>query len=225
MGFPDHLSAASSIQKSEIIMKSSFRTALAGTALALALVGGSAAALAQQAGMSRVRGTVAEVDGGSLDIRTRDGKDVKVAVTRETRVAAIELTTLDAIKPDSYIGTAAAPQPDGTLRALEVHIFPAAMRGAGEGSRPWDLTPNSTMTNGAIGSIVGTSGRTVTVKYPNGEKTVVIPPDVPIVNIVPADQSLLVKGAKVVVLAAKEADGTLAARSVSVGTNGAAPPM
>ncbi len=99
------------------------------------------------------------------------------------------------------------------------------MRGAGEGTRPWDLTPNSTMTNGAVGSIVGSDGRTLTVKYQNGEKKVFVPADVPIVSIVPADRSLLKAGVKAVLLATKNADGSLVARSVSVGTNGAAPPM
>lgn len=195
--------------------------------LTLTAVTGDAAAQqqSQQQMTTRLRGVITAVTADRLEIRTRDGKEVPVAVTAGTRVASIELTGLDAIKPDSYIGTAAAPQPDGTLKALEVHVFPPAMRGAGDGSRPWDLQPNSVMTNGAIGSIVGTDGRVVTVKYQNGEKKVVIPPDVPVVNIVPADPSLFVTGAKVVVQAAKGNDGTLSALSVSVGKDGITPPM
>ncbi|MQT11454.1 hypothetical protein F0357_01940 [Rhizobiales bacterium Sp-1] len=206
-------------------MMNAFKLALSGAVIAMTIAGGTMAASAEQAIPSRVRGTITAVSPDSLEVHTRDGKDVQVALTKETSVAAIELTTLDAIKPDSYIGTAAAPQPDGSLKALEVHIFPASMRGAGEGTRPWDLTPNSTMTNGAVGSIVGSDGRTLTVKYQNGEKKVFVPADVPIVSIVPADRTLLKAGVKAVLLATKNADGSLVARSVSVGTNGAAPPM
>ncbi|MBB4292668.1 hypothetical protein GGE16_004747 [Rhizobium leguminosarum] len=160
-----------------------------------------------------------------LKVRTRDGKDVGIKIGADTKIASVMLTDLSAIKPDSYIGTAAAPQADGTLKALEVHIFPPSMRGVGEGSGPWDMQPNSTMTNGSVGSILGADGRTLTVKYESGEKKVFIPADVPIVSIEPADRSVLKIGAKVLLLAAKAGDESLSAFAVNVGANGIAPPM
>lgn len=176
-------------------------------------------------GLTRVRGTLTAVSSDRLTVSTRDGKDVSVNISKDTRVILLAPTDIAAIKPDSFIGTAAAPQPDGTLKALEVHIFPPSMRGMGEGHTPWDLVPKSTMTNGSVGSIVGTNGRTLTVKYKDQQKQVFVPADVPVVNIEPGDQSMLTVGTKVVVSGVKGADGSLAARLVNVGKDGMAPPM
>ena len=132
---------------------------------------------------------------------------------------------LEDIKPGSFIGSAAMPQADGTQRALEVHVFPESMRGTGEGHRPFDLQPQSTMTNGTVGDLVGSKGRTLTVKYKGGEKTVIVPDDVPIVSIEPGTRALLTPGAHVIVFASKGADGSMTAISVNVGENGLTPPM
>ncbi|PDS41185.1 hypothetical protein CO662_22905 [Rhizobium anhuiense] len=181
--------------------------------------------LAEEAEPVRIRGTLIEMSADHMKIHARDGNDIEVGLSKDAPIFGVALTDLSAIKPDSYIGTAAAPQSDGTLKALEVHVFPSSMRGAGEGSRPWDLTPNSTMTNGAVGSILGTEGRTLTVKYKDGEKKVVVPADVPIVSLEPGDTSLLMTGAKVLVLAARGKDGSQTAVFIGVGKNGITPPM
>jgi RNase P/RNase MRP subunit p29 len=172
-----------------------------------------------------VRGTVTSFSANALKVHTRDGKDLDVKLEQDTPIRGIELSSISAIKPDSYVGTAAVPLPDGSLKALEVHIFPASMRGAGDGHRPWDLGGNSTMTNGAVGNIVVANGRTITVRYKDGEKKVLIPEDVPVVNIVPGDRSLLLPGTKVVLFARKNADGSLSALFISAGKNGIVPPM
>ena len=177
-------------------------------------------------GPARLRGTIDAVGPDSLDITTRAGSKVQMQLPGTARVVTVVMAKLGDIAPDSYIGTAAAPQPDGTLHALEVHIFPPSMRGAGEGFRPWDLEGGgSTMTNGTVGSLVGTSGRTATVRYGDGEKKVVIPDDVPIVAFDPSDRSALKPGEKVVVNGQRAADGILTVASVSVGKDGLVPPM
>ncbi len=201
-------------------MKSTFRSAAQALTLLTILAGAASAA-----DPVRVRGAITEVTEDAIHVKARDGKDITVKLSTGTMFISVALTDLSAIKPDSYIGTAAAPQPDGTLKALEVHIFPASMRGVGEGSRPWDGAKDSSMTNGAVGSILGTDGRTLTVKYENSEKKVFVPADVPIVSLEPADRSLLATGAKLVLLATKAEDGSLTAMSISVGANGIAPPM
>lgn len=205
-------------------MRLSLVSTLRSAALAVTVLG-ALSSVSYAADPVRVRGAITAVTADGIDVKTRDGKDLAIKLDDKTQFLAVSLTDLSAIKPDSYIGTAAAPQPDGTLKALEVHIFPASLRGAGEGSRPWDSAQNSTMTNGAVGSILGTDGRTLTVKYSTGEKQVFVPSDVPIVNLEPGDRSLVAVGAKIVGFAAKADDGSLTARSISVGVNGIAPPM
>jgi hypothetical protein len=184
----------------------------------------SGAALAQSA-PTGVRGTITALSGDTLKVHTRDGKDVDVKLASDTPIRGVALANVADIKPDSYVGSAAVPQADGTLKALEVHVFPASMRGSGDGHRPWDLGQNSTMTNGTVGNLVVSNGRTITVKYQNGEKKIVIPPDVPIVSLEVGDRSLLVPGAHVVLFAHQEADGSLAANFISAGKNGVVPPM
>jgi hypothetical protein len=177
-------------------------------------------------GPTRLRGTIDAVGPDSLDVTTRAGSKTHMQLPGTARIVTVVTAKLSDIAPDSYIGTAAAPQPDGTLKALEVHIFPPSMRGSGEGFRPWDLEGGgSTMTNGAVGSLIGTSGRTATVKYGDGEKKIVIPDDVPIVAFDPSDRSALKPGQKVVVNGQRAADGSLAAASVLVGKDGLVPPM
>jgi RNase P/RNase MRP subunit p29 len=172
-----------------------------------------------------VRGAIVSASGDNLVVKTNRGAEQAIKLDKDTRVAAISLANINDIKPGSYIGAAAIPQPDGSQKALEVHVFPPALAGTGDGHRPFDLAPNSTMTNGTVGDVVASNGRTLTLKYKGGEKKIIVPEDVPIVNIEAGDRTLLVVGAKVVVRARKNPDGSLTAVSVSAGKNGVAPPM
>ena len=198
------------------------------TALALltatALAAGPALA---QTPPARVRATIEAVDGNTLSLKAGDGSEMKVALTPDAKVVGVKEAAIDAIKPGTFIGCAAVPQDDGTLKALEVTVFPASMNGTGEGSYAWDLGPSSTMTNGTVGDLVVSEGRIMTVKYNAvGEKKIFVPEDVPIVSLDPAnDHSLLKPGAHVLVVPAKGADGTLTASRINVGENGTVPPM
>jgi hypothetical protein len=199
------------------------QTLLASLTLGLA-VGTMGTAIAQTP-PSRVRATIDSVTPTTMTVTPRNGSPTTIALPQDVRISGITIAKIDDIKPGSYIGTAAAPQPDGTQKALEVHVFPPSMVGAGEGFRPWDSAPNSTMTNGTVGDLVGSKGRTLTVKYKGGEKTVIVPDDVPIVSIEPGTRAMLSPGAHVVVFASKGADGSMTAISVNVGENGLTPPM
>jgi hypothetical protein len=191
----------------------------------LGLVFVTTAALAQE--RVRVRGTIENVDGNVLTVKTREGQDVKVKLPDNARVLGIEKASIDDIKQGSYIGVSAMPQTDGSQKALHVHIFLDAMRGVAEGFGPWDVRPNSTMTNATVDNMVtSTDGRTITVKYKDGEKKIIVPPEAPIVKYVPGNKDELKAGAKIFVVAAvKQPDGTLEAPNVSVGLNGLTPPM
>lgn len=181
---------------------------------------------AVQAGPVRLRGTIEAAADGSLDLLVRGGGKVHVVLPATLRTTYVVAAKLSDIQPDSYIGTAAAPQADGTLKALEVHVFPPSMRGSGEGFRPYDLEGGgSTMTNGTVGNLVGTSGRVATVRYGNEEKKVLIPDDVPVVSFEPTDRSALKAGAKVIINGQRSADGTLTAAAVNIGKDGLTPPM
>jgi hypothetical protein len=184
-------------------------------------------ALAQQAPMVRIRGTIESVDGNTLGIKTREGSDVKVRMTDNAAVFAVVKTSLSEIKEGSYIGITAMPEPDGIQKAIAVHIFPENQRGAAEGFRPWDARANSTMTNATVAQTVkGTDGQHILVKYKDGEKKVVVPPDTPIVTFVASDKSEVKPGAKLIIFgAAKKDDGSLEANRVNVGRDGVTPPM
>ncbi|MBR0702218.1 hypothetical protein ML401_05080 [Bradyrhizobium sp. 62B] len=184
-------------------------------------------AIAQQAPTVRIRGTIESVDGNTLAIKTREGSDVKVKMTDNVAVFAVVKTQLSEIKEGSYIGVTGLPEPDGTQKAIAVHIFPENQRGAAEGFRPWDARANSTMTNATVAQTVkGTDGQNITVKYKDGEKKVVVPPDTPIVTFVAGDKSEVKPGAKLIIFgAAKKDDGSLEANRVNVGRDGITPPM
>jgi hypothetical protein len=184
-------------------------------------------ASAQQPPMVRIRGTIEAVDGPMLSVKSRDGTDMKVRVTDNVAVFGVAKTSLSEIKEGSYIGVTAMPEPDGTQKAIAVHIFPENQRGAAEGFRPWDLRPNSTMTNATVAeTVAGVDGQKILVKYKDGEKKVVVPPDTPIVTFLPGDKSELKPGAKILIFgAAKKDDGTLEAARVNVGRDGITPPM
>lgn len=185
------------------------------------------AAWAQQPQTVRIRGTIEAVDGPVLSIKSREGADVKVRVTDNVTVFGVVKTDLSEIKEGSYIGVTALPEPDGTQRAIAVQIFPENQRGAAEGFRPWDLRPNSTMTNATVAQTVkGTEGQNILVKYKDGEKQVVVPPDTPIVSFVAGDRSELKPGVKIIIFGAlKKDDGTLEANRINVGRDGITPPM
>ena len=173
----------------------------------------------------RLRATIDAVDGKSLSLTTRAGEKVTVSLAPDAAVAAIVPVRLEDIKPGSFVGTAAVPQPDGTLRALEVHVFPESMRGTGEGHRPFDLQPQSTMTNGTVGTVTGSSDRTLTITYAGGEKTVAVAANTPIVTYEPGSPALLVPGAHIILFGNQAPDGKVTATRISVGKNGLVPPM
>ena len=195
--------------------------------IALAMVATSSLlALAQQTSPSRVRGTIESVDGETLMVKSRSGEDVKLTMTGDIRVVGIVKIALSDIKVGSFIGTTTVPGPDGGNNAVEVHVFPEDMRGTGEGSRPYDLKPNSSMTNATVAdSVVGNDGHTLLIKYKDGEKKVVVGPDTPVVTYVPADKSDLKAGAKVIAFMKKLPDGSFETNRVSVGRDGLTPPM
>ena len=196
--------------------------------VAVAMVAASSLyAIAQQPpSPSRVRGTVESVDGDVLAVKSRGGEDVKLHMTGDLRVVGITRISLSDIKVGSFIGTTTVPGPDGSQNAVEVHVFPENMRGTGEGSRPYDLRPNSTMTNATVAeSVVGNDGHTLLVKYKDGEKKVSVPAETPVVTYVSADKSDLKAGAKVIAFTKKLPDGSLETDRVSVGRDGLTPPM
>jgi hypothetical protein len=175
----------------------------------------------------RIRGTIEKVDGPNLTIKSRDGKDLAVKLSDKARVMGMVKASLADVKPGSYIGVTAMPQPDGSQRAVAIHIFLESQRGVGEGFKPWDLHPNSTMTNAAVDtSVKSVDGQVLTLKYKGGEKKVVVPPETPIVAYAPGDKSEVKAGAHVIIMAAKKnPDGTLEAPSINVGRDGLTPPM
>jgi hypothetical protein len=175
---------------------------------------------------TRVRGTIEAVEGDVLAVKSRGGEDVKLHMTGDIKVVGITKIALSDIKVGSFIGTTTVPGPDGSQKAVEVHVFPEAMRGTGEGSRPYDLRPNSTMTNATVDqSVVGNDGHTLMIKYKDGEKKVVVSPETPVVTYVPADKSDLKAGAKVIAFIKKLPDGSFESNRVSVGRDGLTPPM
>jgi len=206
------------------VQRKSFTLPLAAVAV-VAL--SSIPAIAQQPPTpSRVRGTIESMSGDVLAMKSRRGEDIKLHVGPDLRVAGVAKISLDDIKVGSFVGTTTVPEPDGTQKAIEVHLFPESMRGTGEGSRAWDLRPNSTMTNATVAeSVVGRDGRTLLVKYKDGEKKVFVPPDAPVVIYEPGEKSELKPGAKIIAFVKALPDGSLEAERIGVGRNGLTPPM
>ena len=212
-------------------MQKPTRRAVAAGGFALVLTISAYAQMAPQQGQQqqtvRVRGTVEALQGQTLVIKARDGAQVKVNMTDNVAVRGIVKMSMADIKQGSYVGVAAMPQPDGSQKAMEVHIFPEQMRGTGEGHRPWDLRPNSTMTNANVErQVTATDGQTLTLKYKDGEKQIIVSPDTPIVTYVPGTKDELKPGAHIFIgAAAKKPDGTLEASAISVRRDGLVPPM
>ena len=174
----------------------------------------------------RVRGAIESIDGSTYVIKARDGAELKVALADKAQIAAVVKASLADIKQGLFVGVTAMPQADGSLSALEVHIFPEAMRGAGEGHYSWDLQPKSTMTNANVDQVVtAVDGQTLTLKYKDGEKKIFVSADTPIVAYVRGDNNDLKPGAKVFIAAIKQPDGTLQGRAWRVGRDGVTPPM
>jgi len=175
---------------------------------------------------SRVRGTIESIDGDVISVKSRSGEDVKLHMTGDIKVAGIIKISLADIKVGSFIGATTVPGPDGSQNAVEVHVFPEDMRGTGEGSRPYDLRPNSSMTNATVAeSVDGNDGHTLLIRYKGGEKKVVVGADTPVVTYVPADKSDLKAGAQIIAFMKKLPDGSLETNRVSVGRDGLTPPM
>ncbi|HTS22727.1 MAG TPA: hypothetical protein VMN79_13060 [Casimicrobiaceae bacterium] len=175
----------------------------------------------------RIRGDIVAINGLDLQVKSRTGEMLAIKLADNYTVTAVVKTDLDAVKPGSFVGAASMPQPDGTQKALEVLLFPEAMRGAGEGHYPWDLKPGSMMTNATVTDAVveGVAGRRMTLKYKDGEKTLIVPPDAPIVTFEPGDRTMAVPGAHLLVTAAKQPDGTFTAGRLAIGKAGLVPPM
>ncbi len=199
------------------------------SSFALYLLCGLCAAALAQAPLptQRIRGDVAALDGLNLQIKSRAGEMLAKKLAENYLVTAVAKTDVSAIKPGTFVGIASMPQPDGTQLALEVLLFPESMRGSNEGHYPWDLKPGSMMTNATVADAVAMNpgGRRMTLKYKDGEKTIVVPDDAPIVTFEPGDKTMLVPGAHIIVTAAKQTDGSLTAGRVAVGKNGLVPPM
>jgi hypothetical protein len=184
-------------------------------------------AFAQTTQTARIRGTIEKVDGNVLSIHSRDGENVTLKLDDDFSATAVVKASLSDIKANTFVGTAAMPLPDGTMKALEVHIFPEAMRGSGEGFREFDLQPKSTMTNAAVTGIVdSTDGRVLTLTYKDGEKKVIVPTNAPIVAFEPGKKEDVKPGIGIIVFGAEKLpDGTLRAKRIIIGRNGTNPPM
>lgn len=176
-----------------------------------------------------IRGKISAIEKDSLKVTTSAG-EVLVKLPDNVRVGGVEAAKLSDITAGNYVGATSVKQADGNLKALEVHIFPESGRGTGEGHRPWDLQPGSTMTNASVEKIEQVAvekvqGELLTLKYKNGEQKVFVPPGTPIVKNVSADRSLLKPGTGVFIPAVRGEDGTLTATRITVGVGGIMPPM
>jgi hypothetical protein len=192
------------------------------------LVAGATTALAQAPTTNvRVKGAVEKLDGSILTVKTADGSDTAVKLADNYSVRTVLKLTPADIKSGDYLGVGAKPQPDGTLRAVQITIFPEAQRGVGEGNHSWrDDLPDSTMTNGtASATVQSVDGPALTITYKGGEKKLIIPADALIVTYAPAEKADLKPGAPVLITAAKQADGTLTSARVTVSKNGVPLPM
>lgn len=174
-------------------------------------------AWAQGTPPTRLRGTLASVQGNTLAITERSGDKISVMLAPNAAVSQVLPAKITDVKDGSYIGTAAMPQADGSLVALEIQLFPEPMRGVGEGNRPWDLQPGSSMTNGTAGAVSGMAGRTLTLSYKGGEKKVSVPDGVPVITYANGSLADLTPGASIMVNAMKQPDGSWSADRVWVG--------
>jgi outer membrane lipoprotein SlyB len=197
-----------------------------GAAFAVVCLLVATTASAQNAPPTRVRGTIASISGQDLMVKSRDGANVAIKLAPDYTVTAVVKADMADITVGKFVGIAALPQGSEPERALEVLIFPESARGSGEGHYPWDLMPESTMTNATIAEAVDkVDGRTLTLKHKDGETRIAVPKDVPIVTFAPGDRSLLIADAGVMVPAVKQPDGSMTASRILVGKDGVKPPM
>ena len=174
----------------------------------------------------RVRATIEKVDGSTLYVKTRDGEDLKITLADKPLFVAIVPATLADLKPGSFVGSGATPGPDGSLVAIEVHIFPESMRGTGEGHRPMEGPAQATMTNANVDtSVAAVDGQMLTLKYKDGEKKLLVTPKTAIVAYAPGDRAELKPGIKLIAVAQKQPDGSLQTTRISYGRDGLTPPM
>jgi hypothetical protein len=202
-----------------------------GTVCVSALACGLAAA---QDKPMRIRGTIEQIDGGMMVVKSREGDTLKIKLADDGKVVALVKASLADIKPNSFVGSTAMPQADGSWKAVEVHIFPEEMRGTGEGDRPYDYKPKSTMTNGTVnslgkstvaGTVANEEGTTLTLSYKEGTKKIDVTPETVIVTYLPGSRDELTAGARIYIPAAtRQSDGTLSTPRVNVG-RGVTPPM
>jgi hypothetical protein len=208
-------------------MSRTVRCVLAALSLALLLISVLLIALPASAQDTvRVRGTVQAIDGPVYVVKTRDGSEVKLTTASDNPLfVAIVPATIADIKPGMFVGSASMPQEDGTQKAIEVHIFPESMRGAGEGHYDWDLLPKSKMTNGNVEqAVTGVDGPVLSVKYKDGEKKLVVTPQTVVVTYEIGKREEIQPGTKIFVSAAKkQPDGTLQTPRITYGRNGAGP--
>ena len=205
------------------------RTIIQAAAMAAALaVAAAATASAQDAKPVHLRGTIEKVDGNVLSIKARDGSATTLKLADNPRITALTKAQLSDIKEGSFIGVTAMPQSDGSQKAIGLHIFMDAQRGVVPAAfTPWDREPGSTMTNADVATKVeAVDGQTLTVKYKDGEKKVIVPPTTPVVRFTPGNKDDLKPGAQFFIVAAtKQADGSYTAAAINVGRDGATPPM
>ena len=204
-------------------MTTMIRRTVAASAFVLLFAASMAAAQAPV----RVRGIIENVDGKTLSVKARDGAMVQVKLADDARVLTLDKKSLADVKQGVFVGITAMPQPDGTQKAVEIHIFPEAMRGTGEGHCPWDLMPNSTMTNANIESqVVSSDGQTLVMKYKDGEKKFIVPANVEVVMFAPATVADLKPGEKFFVPRGKKLpDGAVEAGVIIISSKGVDPPM
>jgi len=179
---------------------------------------------AQQPPTTRVRGTIDNFDGNVLAVKARDGSDVKIKLVDGARVTGLSRMKFEDVKQGSYIGVAGMPEADGSQKAISVVIFPESARGLGDGFHPYDLQPNSTMTNAAVSEMVeANDGKTLTVKYKDGEKKIILTPQTQFSTFSPGSRDELKPGVKVIVTATKADDGSLESKAMIYGRDGLQP--
>jgi hypothetical protein len=175
----------------------------------------------------RIRGTIESIDGPVFVVKNRDGAELKLTVTDKPLFVAIVKATMADIKPGMFVGSTGVTQPDGSQKAIEVHIFPESMRGTGEGHYDWDLKPQTKMTNANVEqTVAGVDGQMLSVKYKDGEKKVLVTPETAVVTYVTGDRADIKPGIKIFVGAAKkQPDGTVQTPRITYGKDGLTPPM
>ena len=183
-------------------------------------------AMAQTAPPTRIRGTITALNGRTLTVQTREGPKQDITLNDPLTVRTVKKLSLESVKQGSYVGIASRTGADGKAQAIEVLVFPDAMRGVGEGHYAWDLEPGSMMTNANVTAVVkANAGNALTLTYKGGTTQIEVPPNAPIVTLAPAGRSDIKPGERVMFGATKGPDGSLKTSAVTVGTNGVAPPM